>query len=121
MKILDKSFGLRSTSGQLEPGDLAFRCNICDQICIKQVNELSREVPSCGCCESTVRLRGMVHVLSLELFGRSLSLSEFPSRSDLRGLGMSDWDLYASKLAQKFDYINTYFHREPKLDICDID
>jgi len=60
-------------------------------------------------------------VLSLELLGRSLCLSEFPTRPDIIGLGMSDWDGYASVLAQKFSYQNTYYHQEPRLDIRDID
>ena len=60
-------------------------------------------------------------MLSLELLGRSLCLSEFPTRPDIIGLGMSDWDGYASVLAQKFSYQNTYYHQEPRLDIRDID
>jgi SAM-dependent methyltransferase len=66
-------------------------------------------------------MRAIVHVLSLELFGQSLLLSEFPKRRDLRGVGMSDWDGYASGLARKLNYQNTYYHQEPKLDICEMD
>ena len=35
----------------------------------------------------------------------------------MRGLGLTDSENYASRLAQKFDYHNTYLHQEPYLDI----
>src|ERR1700739_713583 len=30
---------------------------------------------------------------------------------------MTDWEGYAVKLAEKFDYRNTYYHQEPRLDV----
>ena len=33
---------------------------------------------------------------------------------------MSDWEGYGNTLAQKFAYVNTFFHREPHLDITSI-
>ena len=59
----------------------------------------------------------MVSVLSEELFGKQLSLHEFPTRRDLKGLGMSDWGGYASALAKRFSYTNTFLERAPRLDI----
>jgi SAM-dependent methyltransferase len=61
----------------------------------------------------------MIHALSVELFGESLPAARFPERKDLRGIGMSDWDGYANILAEKLDYVNTFYQTEPKLDICD--
>ena len=46
---------------------------------------------------------------------------DFPRRKNLRGLGLTDWEGYSSALAKKFDYMNTYFDREPRLDISAID
>ncbi len=86
-----------------------------------KVEELERDIISCSHCGSTVRRRSIVQILSIELFGQSLALPDFPVRRDLRGLGMSDWDGYAIPLAAKFDYENTYHHREPRLDITHID
>ncbi len=82
---------------------------------------LDRETPTCEGCGSNVRLRAIIQILSLELFGRSLSVSEFPIRSDIEGLGISDWEVYADRLARKFNYTNTYYHQEPKLDLRAID
>jgi SAM-dependent methyltransferase len=60
-------------------------------------------------------------VLSVELFGESLALPDFPVRQDIRGLGMSDWSFYATPLAEKFAYANTFFDEEPTLDIINPD
>lgn len=65
-------------------------------------------------------MRAIIHLLSLELFGQSYILPEFPVRPDIRGIGLSDWERYAAPLAEKFDYTNTFYHREPRLDIAKI-
>ncbi|WP_158301424.1 methyltransferase domain-containing protein [Methanocella paludicola] len=57
----------------------------------------------------------------MELFGESIPLSEFPVRKDITGIGMSDWDVYTSRLAKKLGYTNTFYHKEPKLDIISVD
>jgi SAM-dependent methyltransferase len=64
-----------------------------------------------------VRLRALIHLLSLELFGVSLPLPEFPRLKGIRGIGMTDKECYAGRLAGKFDYTNTHYDREPRLDI----
>jgi len=101
-------------------GTLRFRCNICGGICQAHMSLLSREQPSCPHCESTVRMRAMIHALSEALFGESLVLPEFPQRPDLKGFGMSDWDGYAKPLAEKLGYVNTFYHKEPRLDITNV-
>lgn len=103
-----------------KPGTLTFKCNICGSMCETPAAALSREEPSCKSCGSTVRMRAMMHALSIALFGRAISLPELPERKDLIGKGMSDWDGYAKPLAKKLGYINTYYHKAPKLDIASI-
>ena len=100
-------------------GGRRFQCNICGAKNKVHLKELSREVPSCRKCGSTVRMRSIVHILSMELFNRSMVLTDFPIRKDIRGIGMSDWQGYADVLAQKLNYTNTFYHQEPKLDITD--
>ena len=100
---------------------LYFRCNVCGSPCVAKVGELKRETPSCPICGSTVRRRAIIHVLSMELFGKSISLTDFPIRWDIIGIGMSDWIGYAAILEKKLGYTNTYYHQEPKLDITVID
>ena len=67
-------------------------------------------------------MRSIVQVLTTELFGRSMSISEIaPPRPDIVGIGMSCWDGYAVPLAHRIGYTNTYYHQPPLLDITDID
>jgi len=102
-------------------GCVVFRCNICGRPCLARIDDLERERPSCTTCGSTVRWRSIIHVLSMELFGKPLVLPDFPARRDLVGIGLSDWEGYAVHLAERFTYKNTFYHQEPKLDIGDLD
>lgn len=99
----------------------AFVCNICGGRNVFDTDmDLDRERPSCT-CGSNVRFRWIVHQISLSVFGQSLPLAEFPVRKDIRGIGLSDAPLYASALAQKFDFVNTRYDAEPFFDIADPD
>ena len=60
----------------------------------------------------------VIRALSIELLSMPLRMPDFPRVKSLRGIGMTDFGPYASRLAEKFDYKNTYYDREPKLDIC---
>jgi len=54
----------------------------------------------------------------MELFGRSLCVEDFPDEArELKGMGMSDSEKYASRLSRKFRYTNTFYHQEPKFDV----
>ena len=48
-----------------------------------------------------------------------MSIPAFPDRTDLRGIGLSDDWRYAEKLPSKLSYRNTFYHREPRLDLTD--
>jgi SAM-dependent methyltransferase len=63
-----------------------------------------------------VRVRALMHLLSVELFGRSLTAADFPKLKSVRGMGMTDKLGYAAILAEKFDYTNTYYDRAPRFD-----
>lgn len=100
---------------------LSYHCNICGQACETKVAALNRERASCHNCGSSVRMRSIIHLLSIELFGESLILSDFPVKPNIKGIGMSDWNGYAMCLTHKLNYKNTYYHKKPKLDITAID
>jgi SAM-dependent methyltransferase len=101
----------------LIPSDRRFRCNVCGRASQRPPGGFDREAASCGSCGSNVRTRGLLHALSLELFDTAMALPDFPRVKSLRGLGLSDSNPYAALLAEKFDYRNTFFDREPRLDI----
>jgi len=94
-----------------------FICNICGRKNNYSGEAFDREQPSCGNCHSTLRTRGLIGALSMELFGLHLSLPDFPRVKSLRGFGTSDSGPYAQRLAEVFDYRNTFFDREPRFDI----
>jgi SAM-dependent methyltransferase len=95
---------------------LDFICNICGTQNIG-VQRFGREVNTCSGCPSTIRTRSLLYMFSMELFGVPLILPDFPILKTLRGMGMTDLPAYADVLAEKFDYKNTFFDEEPKLDI----
>lgn len=96
---------------------IAFLCNICDRENHADLARLTRDEPTCSKCGSSVRLRSIVQVLTTELFGRSLRLSEIPNSPQLLGIGMSCWEGYANRLARRLGYQNTFYHCAPKFDI----
>jgi SAM-dependent methyltransferase len=92
---------------------VSFVCNICGAY--NEVEHFETEPATCA-CGSNVRIRALIHLLSMELFDHSLPLIDFPMLKSIRGLGMSDKEGYAAILADKFDYTNTFYEREPRLD-----
>ena len=98
-----------------------YTCNVCGQPSNVPLDRLEREVPSCESCGSTPRFRGVVHALSLGLFGESLPIPRFPQRRDVRGLGLSDWGGYATGSPGSSTTRTFYCILEPRLDIVEID
>lgn len=103
-------------AGTLKVPMVCFTCNLCGAY--NQVEPFASEPATCA-CGSNVRVRALIHLLSIEIFGRSLPLHAFPQMKAIRGLGMSDKDCYNGLLAEKFDYTNTFYDREPRLDFTE--
>ena len=95
---------------------VSFVCNICGRS--NEVEHFATEPATCE-CGSNVRTRALIHLLSMELFDQSITLADFPVIKSIRGLGMSDKEGYASILAEKFDYTNTFYEREPRFDFTE--
>src|ERR1017187_5534809 len=88
-----------------------FICNVCGSR--NHVAEFAAEPASCA-CGSIVRTRALIHLLSMELFGRNLILADFARLKSVCALGLADKVCYAAVLQEKFDYRNTYYDREPR-------
>jgi len=101
-----------------QDNELAYQCNICGRNSYAPIAHLTREEKTC-LCGSSVRLRALIHVLSLELFGSSLTLPNFPLRRDLVGIDMSGAATYAQRLSKRLGYTNTFLHKSPRLDITE--
>ena len=95
----------------------SFVCNLCGAENEYSGEPFEREKPSCSGCQSSVRTRGLMAALSIELFGMVIVLPDFPKVKSLRGMGTSDSPQYAKRLEEFFDYRNTFFDREPRFDL----
>ena len=114
---ITRLFSFNRANQAMMPGMIKFECNICGTENVIPASISGREIPSCHSCGSTLRMREIIHSLSIALFHKSLSLDEFPINRDITGIGLSDWDGYAIPLSQKMNYQNTYYHKAPQLDI----
>jgi SAM-dependent methyltransferase len=94
-----------------------FLCNICGTECERPPEGIDREGPSCPVCNSSSRVRALISLLSEELLGVSMPLSEFPRLKGICGIGMSDQPELAEWLAKKLDYTNTFYHQAPWFDV----
>jgi SAM-dependent methyltransferase len=95
-------------------------CNICG-FRLRASREViaERESRSCIGCGSTLRFRALMAALQSETdeWREIRVLERIPPRKQIKGIGMTDAHIYATALRRKFNYINTYFHTEPMLDI----
>lgn len=122
MGLFGKPAPTRTAPEVGEVPSVDFLCNVCGKenhrVPLHHVQ--NREFQSCVHCRSSLRMRAVVHALSVELFGRPLVLPEFPADKTITGLGMSDWEGYATPLTERLAYQNTFYHAPPRLDITDI-
>ena len=99
-----------------------FTCNICgSKNKVLRDRMLLREKSSCYRCLSSLRNRSVTNALSLSLFGTSMLLGDFPASDSRFGVGLSDWKGMAKRLDKKLHYQNTFYHKEPYLDILKVD
>lgn len=100
---------------------IRFTCNICAASCELPGSKFARETGVCSSCGSNVRYRSLIHLLSMELFGESLAIQNFPA-TDSKVIGLSDYETYSGRLAETLPgYENTYLHKPPVLDISNLD
>jgi SAM-dependent methyltransferase len=63
----------------------------------------------------------MAGLVVVETLGRPIALPDMAPAKHIRGIGLSDTTIYAAALAAQFDYVNTFLHARPRLDITDPD
>jgi SAM-dependent methyltransferase len=103
-----------------DPHWTPFLCNVCGLSNYLPLRRLSREDGHCAKCRCYGRLRAMMYAVTAHFSPEEIILARMKARKDIRGVGCSDWG-YTDLLAEKFDYVNTFYDHEPKLDLCDID
>jgi SAM-dependent methyltransferase len=88
----------------------SFVCNICSaENRGLRLKDLDREAGRCEGCGSLVRLRSLIHLLSLHLFGEALAIGQWPENHEILGYGISDWPKFSKYLGPKITYTNTQF------------
>jgi SAM-dependent methyltransferase len=95
-----------------------FTCNLCGTAGIAETRGWPRDTATCRGCGSAARFRGLADLIGRELFGSAAPLHTLPVRPDLTGVGMSDPLPLAALLGRRMAYANTYYHCEPRLDVC---
>jgi SAM-dependent methyltransferase len=113
--------GTGGDPASIRPGArIPFICNLCGTPNAGTLAQLSREALTCTHCGSNVRFRAMGYLVTREVLGRPVALPDFPEAKSIVGIGLSDAEAYARPLAQKFDYVNSFYHTDPRLDITDV-
>ncbi len=113
--------GSAGDPARIRPGaQVPFVCNLCGTPNRGTLAQLSRETLTCTHCGSNVRFRAMAYLVTKEVLGRPALLASLAPRKDIAGIGMSDAEAYAKPLAAGFDYVNSFYHTQPHLDITDI-
>lgn len=98
-----------------------FTCNICGVSNNSGIDVEDREGVSCTNCRSCIRFRALILALSRALFGLELPLCDMPVLKNVRGMGISDSEIYAEPLREHFDYVNTFYHQSPFFDLLQPD
>ena len=96
-----------------------FTCVVCGRM--SRAGVPGRESMQCDRCGATWRARAMVLGVLQSLGHSNITLSDVQEDWSIRGLGTSDDIKIAKKLGNKFDYVNTYYHQGPKLDLTEVD
>lgn len=107
----------------MSPGFSSYTCPVCSTINTIKTSEIHREGNACNGCGCNTRFRATILSLLAGLSTDSepsYELSKVRQRMTINGIGISDSEAYAAPLALKFNYINTYLHKDPRLDIEDI-
>ena len=94
-------------------------CAICGTRVYTEPDAVHRELRVCGNCGSTPRFCGLALAVSRAIWGSpDRCLAERPPRHDVVAIGLSDADRLARLFREKLNYTNTFYHAEPRLDLC---
>lgn len=102
---------------QEEGSEIPAKCPICDATYQLNTNWNAREGHLCPSCTASGRSQAIAYLVSKFLFENKLPLVKQKKNRDIKLIGLSDGQVYAHPLSKICDYTNSYFHKEPFLDI----
>ena len=96
-------------------------CPICAGVYDLDIQKEYREGPLCTHCGASGRSSAIVHAVCQIAFKNNTPLCKQYPAKNFTMVGLSDGPKYSSLLAEKFNYTNTFYHKEPFLDISSPD
>ena len=113
--------GDRPAVGEGDDSAWQARCPVCGAAYRLERAAARREGRQCPGCGASARASGLMLAISEHVHGPGRILPAEPPARHVRVIGLSDGPVYRGLLADKFDYANTFYHKEPRLDITDPD
>ncbi len=98
-------------------GVVEANCPVCGAHYMLDVSLNSREGKLCTKCGASGRAQAIAYSISTILLGKVVPLNNHAKDKTKRILGLSDGRVYAEILNKKYNYTNTFYHRDPFLDI----
>ena len=95
-----------------------FTCNVCGSVGVAENRGWPRDTATCTVCGSAARFRCLADIIARELYATTAPIPALPRRPELIGVGMSDHPALAAALGRRMTYTNTFYHCEPRLDVC---
>ena len=92
-------------------------CPICAGKYNLDVGQEHREGPLCTQCNASGRASAIIHYVCQIAYGNDTPLVNQLPKKSFSVVGLSDGPRYAGLLDEKFTYVNTFYHKEPFLDI----
>lgn len=93
---------------------MSYICNITGGRFDLEDNEKHRELGNRF--NYNVRFRAICYVFCILFYGECKILKNLPENKNLKGIGMSD-SAWSEIFKKKFNYVNTFYHKIPYLDI----
>jgi len=93
-------------------------CRLCGKSYQFDSSVPHREGRLCPHCGISGRGSAIVYHTLRIVYGNATPLPKQSPKKDVKIVGLSDGVVYSVPFAEKFDYCNTYYHKEPYLDIC---
>ena len=96
-------------------------CGICGGVYSLDKKGNFREGALCSDCGASGRSQAIAYALTHYVFQQDVALKKIQKNKKIKVVGLSDGPAYAAILADKCNYKNTYYHKEPFLDITNPD
>ena len=92
-------------------------CTVCGSPFIANSTEISPKSPNCDKCGATLRWRSVAAIMSMLHSGLASPLPMLAPRKEVKVLGMTCVNSISKELERIYEYVNTFYDREPQYDV----